>query len=466
MSCMGTFKGLILAAGQGTRMKSTSLKVLHPVMGVPMLQLVVDAVVEAGIERPTVVIGYQGDRVREALGDGVEYVVQKEQRGTGHAVRSASATLASARDVLVLHGDTPLVTGGMLERLMRRHVESGAAATLLTAVVDDPTGLGRVVRDEDGELVDIVEEADASHAEAAIREINTAIACFRAQHLLEVLPLLSPENVQGEYYLPDVFPLLRQQGLTVQVVQAQDARSVMGVNTRGELAAATAAMRERILERIMDQGVTVMDPATTWVYPEARVGRDSVLHPFTTLEGRCRVGARCQVGPMSHLIDATLQDEVWVRYSVVQESTLENGVTVGPYTHLRPGNHISEGAKVGNFAEVKNSRVGRGSKLPHHSYVGDTDVGEGVNMGAGSITVNYDGRHKHRTVIGDGAFIGCNTNLIAPITVGSRALVAAGSTVDGDVPPDSLAVARKRQVNKQGWVLRRFQQDEDQERGE
>lgn len=463
---MVAFKGLILAAGQGTRMKSASLKVLHPVMGVPMLGLVVDAVVEAGVERPTVVVGYQGDRVRETLGDAVEYVVQKEQRGTGHAVSSASEVLTSARDVLVLHGDTPLVTGAMLERLMRRHRESGAAATLLTAVVDDPTGLGRVVRDEDGELVDIVEESDASHAEAAIKEINTAIACFRVEHLLEVLPLLRPENVQGEYYLPDVFPLLRQQGLTVQVAQAQDPRSVMGVNTRQELAGATAAMRERILERIMDRGVTVMDPATTWVYPGAQVGQDTVLHPFTTLEGECRVGERCQVGPMTHLIDATLGDEVLVRYSVIQESTLEDGVSVGPYAHLRPGNHLAEGARVGNFAEVKNSRIGRGSKLPHHSYIGDTDVGEGVNMGAGSITVNYDGRHKHRTLIGNGAFIGCNSNLIAPISIGPRAVVAAGSTVDDDVPPDSLAVARKRQVNKNGWVLRRYERKDAQERGE
>lgn len=456
---MSGFAGLILAAGHGTRMKSGLLKVLHPVMGVPMVSLVVDALREAGIDRPTVVIGYQGERVRTTLGDVADYVRQEEQRGTGHAVSAASERLADCRDVLVVNGDVPLVTADMLRRLMRRHRDSGAAATLLTAVMDDPTGLGRVVRDENGDLVNIVEEADASHAEAAITEINTAIACFRVEALLEALPLIRPDNVQGEYYLPDVFPLLHDRGRTVQTVQAADIRSVLGVNTRQELAEVTDILRHRIIEALMDRGVTVMDPSTTWIYPEVEVGCDTVIYPFTTIETGCRIGSQCTIGPMSHLIDARLGDDVSIWYSVVTESTLGDGVTVGPYAHLRPGNELADGVKVGNFAELKNSRIEKGTKIPHHSYVGDADIGEGVNVGAGTITVNYDGRNKHRTVIGDGAFIGCNSNLIAPLTVGRGGLVAAGSTINRDVPPDSLAVARNRQENKEGAARRYLRRD-------
>ncbi len=451
---MSGFAGLVLAAGHGTRMRSRFLKVLHPVLGVPMVSLVVQALHEAGIARPTVVIGYQGEQVQRTLGDAVEYVRQEDQRGTGHAVSAAAESLAGIDDVLVVNGDVPLVTADMLKRLMRRHRESGAAATLLTAVLDDPTGLGRVVRDEDGEMVSIVEEADASHAEAAIREINTAIACFRVNSLLETLPLLRPDNVQQEYYLPDVFPLLHERGLTVQTVQAADIRSVLGVNTRQELAEVTDILRRRIMDAVMDCGVTVMDPGTTWIYPGVEVGCDTVIHPFTTLEAGCHIGSRCSIGPMSHLIDVRVGDEVSVWYSVITDSTLGDGVTVGPFAHLRPGNELAEGVKVGNFAEVKNSRIEKGSKLPHHCYVGDADVGEGVNMGAGTITVNYDGRNKHRTVLGHGAFIGCNSNLIAPVTVGQGGFVAAGSTINRDVPPDSLAVARERQKNKEGWARR------------
>ncbi len=456
---MSGFAGLILAAGHGTRMKSGLLKVLHPIMGVPMVSLVVDALREAGIDRPTVVIGYQGERVRATLGDAADYVHQEEQRGTGHAVSSASESLADCRDVLVVNGDVPLVTADMLSRLMRRHRESGAAATLLTAVMDDPTGLGRVVRDENGDLVNIVEEADASHAEAALKEINTAIACFRVEALLEALPLIRPDNVQGEYYLPDVFPLLHERGRTVQTVQAIDIRSVLGVNTRQELAEVTDILRHRIIGDVMDRGVTVMDPSTTWIYPRVTVGCDTVIHPFTTIETGCRIGSQCTIGPMSHLINARLGDDVLVWHSVVTESTLGDGVTVGPYAHLRPGNELADGVKVGNFAELKNSRIDKGSKIPHHSYVGDADVGEGVNVGAGTITVNYDGRNKHRTVLGDGAFIGCNSNLIAPLTVGRGGLVAAGSTINRDVPPDSLAVARTRQENREGAARRYLRRD-------
>ncbi len=423
---MSGFQGLILAAGHGSRMKSDTIKVLHPVMGEPMLSLVIDAVREAGVKRPTVVIGHQAEQVREAIGDSVDYVLQCEQRGTGHAVTVAAEAFEGHENVLIMYGDAPMVTGTTLARLMRDHVDSGATATVLTAVVDDPTGLGRVVCNEEGDLVNIVEEADASYAEATIREINPGMACFSVEGLLEALPDLRPDNAQSEYYLPDVFPLMLERGRKVRTVRAPDPQSVIGVNTRRELAEATAVLRMRILEKWMARGVTIMDPASTWVHPGAEIGPDTVVHPFTTIEGNTRVGSRCSIGPMTHLIDAVVKDSGAIWYSVVCDSRVEECVTVGPFSHLRPGTHLERGAKIGNFAEVKGSRVGERSKIPHHSYVGDADVGAGVNVGAGSVTVNYDGKHKHRTVLEDGAFIGCNSNLIAPISVGRGAFVGSG----------------------------------------
>ena len=461
---MGRLQGLILAAGHGTRMKSDVLKVLHPVMGVPMLALVVDAVCEAGIERPAIVIGHQGERVRETLGDHVEYVVQEEQKGTGHAVSVAAESLRDFDDVLILYGDTPLVTAEMIEALTRRHHQGRAAATLLTAVVEDPSGLGRVIRDSRGEFVGIVEEADASHAEAAIGEINTAIACFNVAHLLECLPKIRADNVQGEYYLPDVFPLLLEKGQTVQTVQADDPMMVMGVNNRRGLALANEILRERILDRLMDGGVTVVDPHTTWVHPDARIGRDTTLAPFTTIEGPCSIGSHCHLGPMAHLIESRLGDNVRVLHSVVEASDLADGVEIGPYAHLRPDNVLGPGVRVGNFAELKNAHLGANTKVPHHAYLGDARVGDNVNIGAGAITVNYDGEAKHQTQIDEGSFIGCNSNLLAPVTVGRGGFVAAGSTINEDVPPGGLGIARQKQRNVENWVSRRFSSSLEQNR--
>ncbi|MFP4200712.1 MAG: bifunctional UDP-N-acetylglucosamine diphosphorylase/glucosamine-1-phosphate N-acetyltransferase GlmU [Clostridia bacterium] len=452
---MEDVRGLILAAGQGTRMKSDLLKVLHPVMGVPMISLVVEALKDAEIPHPAVVIGYQGDRVRETLGSSVEYAVQSEQKGTGHAVVQATHLLEGYRDVLILYGDVPLVTGNLLANIVRRHRSSGAAATLLTAMVEDPTGLGRVIRDEKGDLVSIVEEADASHAESAIREINTAIACFRVEHLLRCLPHLRADNVQGEYYLPDVFPMLLEQNLAVETVTAPDARSVMGVNTRAGLAAANSILRRRILEDIMESGVTVVDPESTWIEFGVRVGRDTVIMPQTLIRGESVVGSGCEIGPGTHLINSVVGDESRVWHSVLEDSTLGTNVSVGPYAHLRPGNDIADEVRIGNFAEIKNSSLGRGTKVSHHSYIGDTEVGEKVNIGAGVITVNYDGWQKHLTIIDDGAFVGCNSNLLAPVTVGEGAFIAAGSTVDCDVPPGALGVGRSRMAIKDGWANER-----------
>ncbi|MFO7941385.1 MAG: bifunctional UDP-N-acetylglucosamine diphosphorylase/glucosamine-1-phosphate N-acetyltransferase GlmU [Bacillota bacterium] len=373
---MEDVRGLILAAGQGTRMNSDLLKVLHPVVGVPMISLVVEALEDAGVGHPAVVIGYQGDRVRETLGDSVDYAVQSEQKGTGHAVAQAAHLLEDYRDVLVLYGDIPLVTGDLLHSIVRRHRSSGAAATLLTAMVEDPTGLGRVIRDDKGDLVSIVEEADASHAESAIREINTAIACFRVEHLLRCLPGLRADNVQGEYYLPDVFPMLLEENLVVETVIAPDARPVMGVNTRAGLAEANSILRWRILEDIMEAGVTVVDPASIWIEAGVTVGRDTVIMPQTLIRGGSVIGAGCEIGPGTHLIDTIVGDDSRVWHSVLENSTIGKNVSVGPYAHLRPGNEIADGVKIGNFAEIKNSRLGPGTKVSHHSYIGDAEVGE------------------------------------------------------------------------------------------
>ncbi len=452
---MDDVRGLILAAGQGTRMKSDLLKVLHPVMGVPMIALVLEALEEAGIDHPAVVVGYQADRVRTVLGDGVDYALQKEQRGTGHAVSEAAHLLEGYRDVLVLYGDVPLVTGETLSRIIRTHRESGAAATLLTAEVEDPSGLGRILRDDRGELVGIVEDADASPAQAAICEINTAIACFRVQPLLECLPRITTRNAQEEYYLPDVFPLLMQEGFGVETVCAADAGPVMGVNTRLGLAEATRLLRHRILEDIMETGVTIVDPDSTWIDAGVRVERDAVIMPHTMLQGQTVIGSRSRIGPSAHLVDAVVGEEAVVWHSVVEDSRIGDGVQVGPYAHLRPGNEIGENVRIGNYAELKNTRVGPGSKIPHHSYLGDAEVGSDVNIGAGTVTVNYDGWEKHQTLIGDGAFVGCNSNLLAPITLGEGSFVAAGSTLDADIPCGALGISRARAAVKKGWVKRR-----------
>ncbi len=452
---MENIRGLILAAGQGTRMKSDLLKVLHPIMGKPMIALVLDALTAAEIPDPAVVVGFQADRVRDALGDAVDYVVQEEQRGTAHAVAQAAPLLEGYDDVLVLYGDVPLVTGDLLKRMVHRHRSSGAAATLLTAVVEDPSGLGRVVRDDSGELAAIVEDADASHAESAIREINTAIACFKVDLLLDCIPRIAADNAQGEYYLPDVFPMLLERGFSVETVQPPDVNEVLGVNTRADLAVATGILRGRILDSIMESGVTVVDPPSTWIDAAAEIGRDSVILPNTTIEGRCSLGSGCRVGPSVHLVASTLGDAVTVWHSVVEDSIIGDRVTIGPYAHLRPGNEVAENVKIGNFAELKNSRLGAGTKVPHHSYIGDAEVGSNVNIGAGVVTVNYDGWQKHLTVVDDGAFIGCNSNLLAPVNVGQEAFVAAGSTVDCDIPPGALGIARGRMEIKEGWVERK-----------
>ena len=444
---------VILAAGKGTRMKSALPKVLHAVGGQSMLRHVMTAAEQAGAKRTIVVVGFGGDQVQAEIGAAAEYVLQAEQLGTGHAMMQAQPALAGyTGTVLLLCGDTPLLTGNTLQKLVAAHQQSGAAATVLTAMPADATGYGRILRDKSGQVLGIVEQKDATPEQKQIGEINTGIYCFEAAPLFAALAGLTCNNAQQEYYLTDVLAILAQAGQRVGAVEVADFQETLGINSRLQLAEAEKILRQRKLLELMDSGVTVMDPASTFVDASVSIGEDTVLYPFTWLEGKTTIGRDCRIGPNSRIADSQLGDAVTLHFSYAHECKIADGVTVGPYVHLRPDTELATGVKVGNFVEVKNSRVGVGSKLPHLSYIGDADIGSGVNIGCGTITVNYDGKKKHRTVVGDTAFVGCNSNLVAPVSVGAGSYIAAGSTITKDVPDGALGVGRARQSNIAGWV--------------
>ena len=444
---------VILAAGKGTRMKSKLPKVLHQVGGKPMLRHVTDAAEAIGASRTVVVVGYEGERVRQELGATLEYVVQSEQLGTGHAVMQAQPVLRDyAGTVLVLCGDTPLLTTETLRNLCDAHRDFSSAATVLTACPGDPSGYGRILRDANGGVSGIVEQKDALPEQLGIREINTGIYCFEAGPLFSALAQLTCSNAQQEYYLTDVLAILARAGQRVCAVETGDFQETLGINSRVQLAEAEAVLRRRKLLELMESGVTIMDPAATFVDASVSIGCDTILYPFTWLEGTTVIGENCSIGPNTRISDSVIGDDVTLHFSYAHECRIADGATVGPYVHLRPDTALAAGVKVGNFVEIKNSQIGQGSKAPHLSYIGDADVGSGVNIGCGVITVNYDGKKKHRTVIGDNAFIGCNTNLVAPVSVGEGAYIAAGSTITKDVPSKSLGVGRARQMNIAGWV--------------
>ena len=444
---------VILAAGKGTRMKSALPKVLHAVGGKSMLRHVMTAAEQAGAKRMLVVVGFGGDKVQAEIGAAAEFVLQAEQLGTGHAMMQVQPVLAGfSGTILLLCGDTPLLTGQALLDLVAAHQQSGAAATVLTAKPADATGYGRILRDESGQVLGIVEQKDATAEQKQIGEINTGIYCFEAAPLFAALAGLTCNNAQKEYYLTDVLAILAQAGQQVGAVEVADFQETLGINSRLQLAEAEKILRQRKLVELMDSGVTVMDPASTFVDASVSVGEDTVLYPFTWLEGETTIGRDCRIGPNSRIADSQLGDAVTLHFSYAHECKIAEGVTVGPYVHLRPDTQLATGVKVGNFVEIKNSLVGQGSKVPHLSYIGDTDIGSGVNIGSGTITVNYDGKKKHRTHIGDDAFIGCNTNLVAPVSVGAGAYIAAGSTITKDVPDGALGVGRARQSNIAGWA--------------
>jgi len=452
---MSNIHAVVLAAGQGTRMKSKLYKVLHPVCGKPMVQHVVDTLADMRVEDVVVVVGHGADAVRATLGDRVTYALQQEQLGTAHAVQQAVPFLQEKHGTtFILYGDVPLLSVETLTSLLQYHEEQQAAATVLTATLSDPTGYGRIIRSETGEVLRIVEHKDATEAERAIREINTGIYCFDNQKLLQALAQVSNNNAQGEYYVTDCVGILREAGEKVAAFAAEDPDETMGVNDRVQLAEAEAYMRKRIAKRHMKNGVTIIDPATTYIGADVIIGQDTVIYPGTHLRGQTTIGADCVVGPQADLTNVQVEDGVTISYAVLADSRVANQAVVGPFAYIRPGSEIGPQVKIGDFVEVKNAKIGKGTKVPHLSYVGDAEIGEGVNIGCGTITVNYDGAVKHKTTVGDGAFIGCNTNLVAPVAVGRNAYVAAGSTINQNVPDDALAIARARQENKLGYANR------------
>ncbi|MEG6521286.1 bifunctional UDP-N-acetylglucosamine diphosphorylase/glucosamine-1-phosphate N-acetyltransferase GlmU [Desulfotomaculum sp. 1211_IL3151] len=444
---------VILAAGKGTRMKSNLPKVIHPLCGRPMLGHVLSSVAEAGVTKTVVVVGFGSDQVADFVGNEAKVVIQNEQLGTAHALLQAEQELREyPGNLLVVCGDTPLLRGETLAKLAQEHSESGAAATLLTTEMANPTGYGRVLRTETGDVSRIVEQKDASPEELTVKEINTGVYCFKVPGLFSALKEISPANAQGEFYLTDIVQIFIKKGLKVKAVTLEDAQEVQGINDRIQLAQAEAVMRQRILEGLMVQGVTIMDPGNTYVELGVKVGADTVILPFTFLRGDTEIGNHCVIGPGCKITNCMIGNNNEIQYSVLLDSQIGNDAVIGPYAYVRPGTVLADKVKVGDFVEIKKSHIGRGSKIPHLSYVGDSTIGESVNVGAGTITCNYDGKNKYQTVIEDGAFIGSNTNLVAPVTVGRDAVIAAGSTITKDVPTEALGVARGRQTNHTDWA--------------
>jgi bifunctional UDP-N-acetylglucosamine pyrophosphorylase/glucosamine-1-phosphate N-acetyltransferase len=446
---------VILAAGQGKRMKSGLPKVLHRVAGVPMIELVLRAAAPLGARSTTIVVGHGADRVKSALADrpGVRFALQEPQRGTGDALRQAAPQLANATGtILLLSGDVPLLDTHTLGRLIETHQRTAAALTLLTARMHDPRGYGRVVRDGQG-VARIVEERDASSEEKAIDEIKAGVYAFDAAPLFPALDELRPDNDQQELYLTDLVSIHRKAGRMVETVTVGRSDEIRGVNSRAELAEVSRAVRQRKNRELMAAGVTIEDPAVTYIDADVSVGADTVIKPCVFLEGRTTIGGGCEIHSGVRIVDSTIGDGVVIRnHSVITGARIAAGSVVGPFAHLRPDSELAEGAHVGNFVELKKTRLGRGSKANHLAYLGDATIGDRVNIGAGTITCNYDGRQKHPTHIGDEAFIGSDSQLVAPVRVGQGAYVASGSTITDDVPAGALAIARGRQVNKVNWV--------------
>ncbi|HHW66175.1 bifunctional UDP-N-acetylglucosamine diphosphorylase/glucosamine-1-phosphate N-acetyltransferase GlmU [Defluviitalea raffinosedens] len=451
-------KGLstvILAAGEGTRMNSKKSKVLHKMLGKSLIEHVMDAAKYAGSQKICLVIGHKGEEVREAIGDSVEYAVQKERLGTGHAVMQADSFIEEEGDILVLYGDTPLITGETLKNMIETHRKEKNGVTILSAIVEDPTGYGRIIRDEAGNFIKIVEHKDASEEELKVREINGGMYCFQARLLKEALKELTNHNVQGEYYLTDTLHIILSKGYRVNAMIVKDSTEILGVNSRAQLSEVTQILKRRINKKFMDEGVTIIDPESTYIEPDVSIGIDTIIYPGSIIQGKTVIGEDCVIGPNARIDSAKIGNDVSIESSVILESEIGSNTTVGPFAYIRPNSKIGSHIKIGDFVEVKNSTIGNNTKVSHLTYIGDADVGENVNFGCGTVVVNYDGHKKHRTVIEDEAFIGCNTNLVSPVTIHKEAFIAAGSTITENVPARALGIARARQVNKENWVERR-----------
>ena len=448
----------VLAAGKGTRMRSSRPKVLHSAAGLPLIEHVLRTADTLGPRAVVIVVGHQAGQLQEALAKrlGLRFAVQEPQLGTGHALLQTEPALKGAKGtLLLLSGDVPLLRRETLQRLVRTHEECSAAATVLTAVVQNPDGYGRIVR-ESGRVVAIVEHKDASPHERTITEINSGVYAFDLAPLFSALRSIGSSNAQNEYYLPDLVRIYRSRGLPVETVTVDGADEILGVNSRKELAHVATILNSRKNDELMAAGVTLVDPATAYIGADVSVGPDTVIHPGVFLEGATRIGSGCEIHSGVRLVNSSVDDKATIyNFCVIIDSHIAGGAQVGPFAHLRPQSHVSEGAKVGNFVELKKTVLGRGSKASHLTYLGDATIGENVNIGAGTITCNYDGTAKHPTVIEDGAFIGSDSQLIAPVRVGRGAYIAAGSSITDDVPAEALAISRGKQLNKEGWTKSR-----------
>ncbi|MDF2961892.1 MAG: glmU [Paenibacillus sp.] len=445
--------GIVLAAGQGKRMKSKLYKVLHQVGGKPMVGHVVHALEQIKTQRTVVVVGHGAESVKAYLGDRVEYAMQEQQLGTGHAVLQAEALLGKEDGLtVVLYGDTPLITSESLQEMIRIHREKGAAATVMTAIMEDPFGLGRIIRNDQGRVSRIVEQKDCSAEEREIKEINSGMYCFSNRKLFDALSKVTNNNSQQEYYLTDVIGILVSQNEIVEAYCTPDAMDTFGVNDRVALSEAERIMRSRINRNHMLNGVTLIDPANTYIDADVQIGSDTVVLPGTVLKGGTVIGGDCVIGPQTEITDSAIGDGVHIKQSVLLEAEVGNQTAIGPFAYLRPGAKLGENVKIGDFVEIKNATLADDVKVSHLSYIGDAKVGKNVNFGCGAITVNYDGFNKQLTEVEDDAFIGSNVNLIAPVKIGKGAYVVAGSTITHNVDENDLAIARERQVNKPGYA--------------
>ena len=451
---MHNLVAVIMAAGKGTRMKSKLPKVMHSLAGKTLIEHVLDTVTQVGIERPLVIVGHGREEIKAHISQRAELVAQTEQLGTGHAVMQALPYLEGAQTVLVLSGDQPLLKVDTLQALINLHEGEGVSATVLTATMVQPFGYGRVIKN--GILVSkIAEEKDATSEQRQIKEINTGTYCFKASALKEALAQITTQNAQGEYYLTEVFDVLLKLGEKVLAYCTPDSNEALGINSRAQLAEAEAIMRDRIADHWMSEGVTIVDPSSTFIDMEVELAQDITILPFTRLMGKTKIAEDAVIGPQTSLENCVVGCGSEVTYTVAKDAVIGERCHIGPFAYLRPGTKLDAEVKVGDFVEIKNSWIEKGSKVPHLSYIGDTHVGKSVNIGAGSITCNYDGIKKHPTKIGDHAFIGSNSNLVAPVEVGEFAITGAGSTITKNVPANALAVERSPQIIKEHWHQRK-----------
>ena len=450
------FTSVILAAGMGTRMKSKMPKVLHKVCGKPLSKWVIDASKAAGAVKVFAVVGHKAETVKEVLGDVCEFALQTEQKGTGHAVMQAIDVIKNSKgEVVILNGDTPLITAETINKAIEYHKNNGNQATVITAILDDATGYGRIVRDNDGSVLKIVEQKDASEEEKKINEVNSGMYVFDAQSLVYALDKITPNNAQGEYYLTDTLEILLSAGKKIGGYAISDNDEIRGINDRVQLNEAEKIMQKRINEYHMRNGVTMRNPESVYIEDGVEIGNDTEICQNVTIKSGTKIGSDCVIGSGSMLDRAVIHDGVDVLSSVILESEVDEGTHVGPFAYIRPNCHVGKEVKVGDFVELKNSNIDDGTKISHLTYIGDSDVGKRVNFGCGTVTCNYDGKKKYRTTIGDDCFVGCNTNFVSPINVGDGVYIAAGSTITEDIPENSLSIARARQVNKDGWKDKR-----------